>query len=474
MRIQRLVGTALGTTLLFVAAVPGAVAAPASPTGLDSAGLDSAGLHRAGLRETLDAVHEAGMYGTYASVRDGRERWTGASGLADVDTGREVTPNMRHRVGSISKTFTAVAIMQQVERGRIRLDAPVTDYVPELFEGSGTDGDARERGDAVTVRMLLNHTSHIGDYVLGAFPSLAQNSTASLDEHRFRSISPRELIRLGLMAPATGRPGAQPGRYSNTNYVVAGLILEKVTGRQASTYISRNVIDRAGLRHTSYPRTAYIKGPHSRMYESFYGLIDPPRDYSVYDMSWAYTAGAIVSTTDDLNRFYRQLLTGDLVRRSSLAEMRRTVPVEIAPGVAIDYGLGIYTLDLPGCGRFWGHDGGVFGAGTLSLTSADGERQLSMGWNLMKYQRLNADGTALEPSPIDDAIEAHVAEALCPALEEPGTGSGAEAGDGSGSGSGSGSDSGSGSGSGAGMKSRFAAGDAWRILPDGLLGRTLP
>ncbi|MDX3671751.1 serine hydrolase domain-containing protein [Streptomyces europaeiscabiei] len=443
MRIKRLVGTALGTTLLLVTAAPTVSAAPGAkgpspaPTGLD----------RAELRDTLDAIHEAGMYGTYSSARDGRERWTGASGLADVDTGRKVTPNMRHRIGSISKTFTSVAIMQQVERGRISLDAPVTDYVPELFDGSGAD---RERGDAITVRMLLNHTSHIGDYVLGAFPSLKQNSTTSLDEGRFRSIRPRELVRLGLAADATGSPGALPGSYSNTNYVVAGLILEKVTRQKASTYITRNVIERAGLDNTSYPRTPYIRGPHARMYESFYGLIDPPRDYSVYDMSWAYTAGAIVSTTDDLNRFYRKLLTGGgLVGRASLAEMQRTVPVEVAAGAAIDYGLGIYTLDLPGCGRFWGHDGGVFGAGTISLTSADGKRQLSLGLNLMKYQRLNEAGTELEPSPIDEAINIHVVEGLCPALgtgEEPGAGSGAA------------------------LKSRIAAADTGRILPDGLVG----
>ncbi|UUU23618.1 serine hydrolase domain-containing protein [Streptomyces sp. DSM 40750] len=438
MRIKRLVGTALGTTLLLVTAVP---AVSAAPRDVDTAPAP-AGLDREGLRGTLDAIHEAGMYGTYASVREGRERWTGASGLADVDTGREVTANMRHRVGSISKTFTSVAILQQVERGRISLDAPVTDYVPELFDGTAAD---RERGDAITVRMLLNHTSHIGDYVLGAFPSLAQNSTASLDEERFRSISPGELVRLGLAADATGRPGAQPGAYSNTNYVIAGLILEKVTGQKASTYLTRHVIDRAGLRHTSFPRTPYIKGPHPKMYESFYGLIDPPRDYSVYDMSWAYTAGAIVSTTDDLNRFYRKLLAGDLVGRASLAEMQRTVPVGLAPGAAIDYGLGIYTLELPGCGRFWGHDGGVFGAGTISLTRADGGRQLSMGWNLMKYQRLNEDGTALEPSPIDEAINGHLVEALCPTPE-------------------------AGSGAGTELKSRTAVGDAGRILPDGLLG----
>ncbi|MER6156936.1 serine hydrolase domain-containing protein [Streptomyces sp. NPDC001868] len=438
MRIKHLVGTALGTTLLLVTAAPTVSAAPGTaakaPTGLD----------RTGLRNTLDAIHEAGMYGTYSSARDGRERWTGAAGLADVDTGRKVKPNMRHRVGSISKTFTSVAIMQQVERGRISLDAPVTDYVPELFDGSDAD---RERGDAITVRMLLNHTSHIGDYILGAFPSLLQNSTSSLDEHRFRSIGPGELVRLGLAADATGSPGALPGSYSNTNYVVAGLILEKVTGKKASTYITRDVIDRAGLDDTSYARTPHIKGPHPKMYESFYGLIDPPRDYSVYDMSWAYTAGAIVSTTDDLNRFYRKLLTGGLVSRASLAEMQRTVPMEVAPGATIDYGLGIFSLDLPGCGRFWGHNGAVFGAGTISLTSGDGRRQLSMGWNLMKYERLNEAGTAFEPSPINDALDVHLIEALCPTAGE-----------------------GAAAGSGAPLTSGIAAADVRRIFPDGLPG----
>ncbi|WP_159770349.1 serine hydrolase domain-containing protein [Streptomyces sp. HM190] len=414
MRVKRLVGTAVGTTLLMFTAVPTASAttsgAPGRPAARDA-------LDRTALRGTLDALHEAGMYGAYSAVREDRDRWRGASGLADVDTGRAVTPDMRHRVGSVSKTFTAVAILQQVERGRISLDAPVTRYVPDLFPGAD-----RQRGDAITVRMLLNHTSHLGDYVLGAFPSLARNSTASLDEHRFRTIRPRELVTLGLAAPATGRPGAQPGSYSNTNYVVAGLILEKVTGRPAATYLTRHVIDRAGLHHTAFPRTPYIEGPHAKMYESFHGLIDPPRDYSVYDMSWGYTAGALTSTMDDLNRFYRQLLTGKLISRASLAEMQRTVPVQVGPGVAVDYGLGVYTLEIPGCGRFWGHDGAVFGAGTLSLTRADGERQLSLGFTLMKYQRVNEEGTELEPSPIDDALNVHVATALCGA---PGTGEGA-------------------------------------------------
>jgi D-alanyl-D-alanine carboxypeptidase len=406
----RIVGTVLGTTLLMGVASPAApaMAAPTAAVAVTDTGSSTIGtsttrsLDRAALGGTLGAVHEAGMYGVYSSVRAGGERWTGASGVADVDTGRPVRPGMRQRVGSISKTFTAVAVLQQVERGRISLDAPVGTYLPDLVPG--------ERGRQITVRMLLNHTSGIGDYVLGAFPSLARGSAASLDEERFRSIRPEELVRLGLAAPATGRPGELPGSYSNTNYVIAGLLLEKVTGQDPAAYITRDVIDRAGLRHTSYPRTPFIKGPHPKMYESFYGLIDPPRDYSVYDMSWASTAGSIISTTDDLNRFYRALLRGRLLSAASLDEMLRTVPVS-----GLDYGLGIYSVDLPGCGRFWGHDGAVFGAGTLALTSRDGGRQIALGWNLMKYQRLTDDGSGVEPSPIDDALSAHVLRALCPA-----------------------------------------------------------
>ncbi|MGW4235755.1 serine hydrolase domain-containing protein [Streptomyces sp. NPDC004749] len=417
MRKAGFVGAAISTVLVMTTLAPAAAATvrgPAAPAAGASASETrgpaapaSRALDPKALRTTLDAVTAAGMYGTYSSVRDGGRSWTGASGLADVDTGRPVEPGMRHRVGSISKTFTAVALLQQVERGRIDLDAPVADHLPDLLPPG--------LGSTVTVRMLLNHTSGIGDYVLGAFPSLAENSTASLDEERFRSIAPEELIRLGLKAPATGAPGERFS-YSNVNYVIAGLLLEKVTGQDARTYITRDVIRRAGLRDTTYPRTPYISGPHARMYESFYGLIDPPRDYSVYDMSWASTAGSIVSTTDDLNRFYRALLGGELIGPAALTEMLRTVPAG-----GIQYGLGIYAMDLP-CGRFWGHDGAVFGAGTIALSSRDGAKQLALGWNLMKYQRLNPDGT-LEPSPIDQALNGHIFQALCPAGGGGGTAS---------------------------------------------------
>ncbi|GAA3813658.1 serine hydrolase domain-containing protein [Sphaerisporangium flaviroseum] len=396
--VRRLVTAfGIGTMLLTWASVttPATAQTISAPAG--------ASLDRTALNGTLHAIHEAGMYGTYSSVRDARAKWQGAAGVADVRTGKPVHPGMLHRVGSISKTFTAVAVLQQVARGRVELDAPIGRYLPDLVTGA--------RGQAITVRMLLNHTSGLGDHIVGAFPSLLQGSTASLDDNRFRTFQPEELVRLGLAAPAAGEPG-QRWSYSNTNYVIAGLLLKKVTGTDAETYITRNVIRKAGLKDTSFPRTPFIPGPHSRAYESFYGLIDPPRDYSVYNMSWIYTAGAVVSTMNDLNTFYRALLGGELLDAQRFAEMVRTVPVTDERGnVLFNYGLGIYAQDLP-CGRFWGHDGAVFGSGTISLSSPDGKRQLSIGINLMKYQTVDENG-AIQVHPIDIALSTHLLQALC-------------------------------------------------------------
>ncbi|MFE2011511.1 serine hydrolase domain-containing protein [Streptomyces sp. NPDC059491] len=358
----------------------------------------------------MDDVRRAGVPGVFGEVRDGGQVWRGASGVADVETGRPVRASMRQRVGSVTKTFTAVAVMQQVERGRIRLDAPIGDYLPGLVPG--------ERGRRITVRMLLNHTSGIPDYLpyafpsLRAFPSLPDVSAESLDDNRFHRFRPAELVAMGLAAPPTGEPGGPVGVYSNSNYLLLGELLEHVTGTPAEEYITRHVIRPAGLRHTAFPDGPRIEGPHSRMYEAFYGVVDPPRDYSVYDMSWVGTGAALVSTMADLNRFYSALLAGRLVSASSLAEMRRTVPVRALDGSTIDYGLGLHRFTLPGCGTFWGHDGTVWGAGTMTMTSPDGRRQMSVAVNLARWNLPDASGRP-QPHPIDGALVTLYRTALC-------------------------------------------------------------
>lgn len=355
------------------------------------------------LKAAIDKVHDAGMPGVIAEVRDGEHVWSSAAGVADVSTGRPVTPDMLHRVGSITKTFTAAAVLQQVENGQIGLDTPIGHYLPRLVPG--------ERGATVTVRMLLNHTSGLAEYLpyaypsLKAFPLLAKTSPESLDDNRYTRFHPAELIEMGVTAPAVGTPGATPGIYSNTNYLLLCQLLEHVTGATAEKCITQNVIERAGLRDTELPSGPHIDGPHSQMYEAWFGMIDPPRDYSVYDMSWVGPAASLISTVTDLNRFYGLLLAGEIISASSLAQMQCTVPVISFEGKKIDYGLGLHKMEIPGHGVFWGHDGTVWGAGAISMTKADGKRQMSVMVNLMRWNKLDFLGKP-QRHPIDDALSA--------------------------------------------------------------------
>ncbi|WP_225800825.1 serine hydrolase [Streptomyces sp. NK15101] len=353
------------------------------------------------LEAAVENVHRAGVPGLFAEVRAGDRVWRGAAGVADVATGRPVTADMRHRVGSITKTFTAAAVLQLAEAGRIGLDAPIGRYLPKLVPG--------ERGDAITVRMLINHTSGLAEYLpyaypsLKAFPVVADTRPDSLDDLRFTRFDPVELVGLGVAAPSVGVPGGAPGVYSNTNYLLLGLLLEQVTGTTAEQYITRNVIERAGLRDTELPTGPYVDGPHSQMYEAWFGMIDPPRDYSVYDMSWTGLAGSLISTVADLNRFYRLLLAGEIVSPSSLAQMRHTGPVVSHAGTTIDYGLGLYPMEEPGQVTFWGNGGTVWGAGTLAMIRADGERQMAVAVNTQRWNRLDSSGKP-QPHPIDEAL----------------------------------------------------------------------
>lgn len=409
-RRTRLAATGTAVVLALLAPATAATAAPAAPSSpAATAAAHHTGLDREALARTLEKLHDAGMPGAYSAVRDGAASWQGASGVADVKTGRPATPQLQHRIGSVTKTFTAVAVLQQVGEGRIELDAPIGRYLPDLVPG--------ERGRKITVRMLLNHTSGIADYAYALW-----KKPEDLETQRLHRWDPRELVRLALAAPPTGKPG-EAHHYANANYVLAGLLLQKVTGQAPEKYISDHVIRKAGLRHTHFPRSARLTGPHSKMYEALFGLFDPPREFSVYDMSWAGTAGSLVSTMDDLNQFYRSLLTGKLIGQAELRQMKTTVPTG-TPGMR--YGLGLLSWDWP-CGQFWGHNGLVPGSETMSLSSADGSRQFSLGTNLTRYNELDANGQP-KLHPIDYAKEDLYAQALCsttpkrtPALPTPPT-----------------------------------------------------
>jgi D-alanyl-D-alanine carboxypeptidase len=368
----------LATATVLVAPAGAAVAAP-----------DDRG---AALQERLDAVHAAGMPGTFAEVRDGRRTWTPAAGVADVATGAPVTDGMRHRIGSITKTFVATTVLQLAGEHRIALDAPIGRYVPRLVPA--------DLGRQVTVRMLLNHTSGIGNYT-----SVLIKTPEDLIAMGETTYTPRDLIRLGLSAGPTNAPGAAFS-YSNTNYVLAGQIIEKVTGHSYRTEISRRILRPLGLRDTYFEGTdPDIRGPHMHAYVPW--IDGELRDFTHYNMSWGSSAGEMVSTAHDLNVFYRALLTGRLLSRPLLAQMQTTIPDDPAHPEAGGYGLGLYSIQLP-CGLFWGHDGGTVGHQTVSWHSADGTVQMTFAQNMAFYQT-----SPTEPHPIDVADAEFFVAALC-------------------------------------------------------------
>ena len=178
-----------------------------------------------------------------------------------------------------------------------------------------------------------------------------------------------------------------------------------MTGRDPADEITTRIIRPLGLGDTYFPGTdPVIRGPHAGAYFALLGV----RDLSEYNMSWAWMAGALVSTTDDLNDFFRALLGGRLLSPALLAQMRTTVPFDPALPDAGGYGLGIYWAATP-CGPVWGHDGAVIGHITMSLHLPDGHsRQSSFAMNLSHYQ------VPGEPHPIDLAWMQFFVTALCP------------------------------------------------------------
>ena len=164
--------------------------------------------------------------------------------------------------------------------------------------------------------------------------------------------------------------------YSDTNYILLGMIIQKVTGRSPVTEISRRILVPLGLHDTSFPLTSkQIPAPYAHGY---YGSLDAT---NLVSPSIAWTAGAMISTVDDVARFYRALLDGRLLPPAQQRELLATIPVnDTGELFAEHYGLGIYSVQLS-CGTAWGHDGGIIGFKAFAYTSPDGNRQAVIVYN---------------------------------------------------------------------------------------------
>ncbi|MFG2286670.1 serine hydrolase domain-containing protein [Streptomyces sp. NPDC048595] len=299
-------------------------------------------------------VHTDGLPAALASVknREGRTR-TYTAGVGDLATGSKVPRDGQVRIGSNTKTFVAVVVLQLVGEKKIGLDAPVDTYLPGLVRGEGIDGRR------ITVRQLLQHTSGLPDY----------EKYVEDDILRHRYFDPHDLLDIALRHRAESAPGAT-WQYSNTNYVLAGLIVQKVTGRPLAEEVDKRVVKRIGLRHTSFPAPGdmAIGEPHPKGYHRD-AAGAPLRDVTEIDPSAGWAAGQMISTNSDLNRFYSALLAGRLLPPAQLSQMRTTVPIG---DTGAGYGLGLMSRPLSCGGVYWGHGGDITGYETRGGVTDDG------------------------------------------------------------------------------------------------------
>lgn len=328
---------------------------PSSAAQAPGSGADS--LRKGVERLVTDDKFPAALAATVA--RDGRTR-NYTVGVADLKTGAKAPVDGQVRAGSNTKTFTATVVLQLVGEGKVNLDAPIEQYLPNLLRGEGIDGRN------ITVRQLLQHTSGLPNYT-------NRMLEAVFGTGRHTYYEPRDLIDLALAQKAEFAPGTS-WAYSNTNYIVAGLLIEKVTGRPLAEQITKRVIDRIGLRHTYFPgvgdesiREAHPQGYHSPKPGA------PLEDVTKLDPSWGWAAGQLISTPSDLNRFFSALLGGKLLGPAQLAQMRTTVNVDgpgWSPGTR--YGLGVTSAPLSCGGFMWGHGGDTPGYHTSAGATDDG------------------------------------------------------------------------------------------------------
>jgi D-alanyl-D-alanine carboxypeptidase len=315
------------------------------------------------LQAQVGAVLRTGAVGVLAEVTGPRGSVYATAGVADTANRAPVRGDDEFRVGSATKTFVATVVLQLVAEHRLSLDDTVAHWLPGVVSGNGNDGGR------ITIRELLQHTSGLYNYA-DDFPELA--STAAFEAGRYTTYTPEQLVAIAMRHKPDFAPGTS-WEYSDTNYVLVGMVIEKVTGHTWQQEVSKRIIQPLGLDHTIAPDTdPSIPGPHLHGYSSFGS--GPAIDVTSANMTYASSSGAMISTASDLNRFHQALLGGRLLPAAELAEMETTVPAHefdsLWPGAR--YGLGLIWLPLSCGGGIYSHGGDVPGYTTLDGTTPDG------------------------------------------------------------------------------------------------------
>lgn len=361
----------------------------------------------AALQREADALLDLGAPGVLATLVTPDEEITVRSGYGDVaeDTdavGRGVPGRQLHQAVRGDGAAPAGG------EGALDLEDSVEDWLPGLVAGEGIDGSA------ITVRQLLQHTSGLPEYLLGLPEMFTEEGFGPAQDAEY---TPEELIALAVAQPPAFAPG-EGWQYSNTNYVLAGMIIEQVTGNSWQQEVRERIVEPLGLSGTSVPTGGEqgLPEPHARGYARFVvdmtgetPVFGDPLDVTELNPDVPGAAGAIVTTTEDANTFLRALLGGELLGEAQLALMKETVPApELeASWPEAEYGLGLMRLPLE-CGDVWAHQGDIQGFMTRDGVTEDGTRSVAVSVNT---NVLLPEGDT--PMPEGDATRALIENALC-------------------------------------------------------------
>lgn len=336
-----------------------------------------------------DTVADGFVPGAVLSVSmPGYLPWSGASGVADRQRDLPMQPDTLVRIGSVTKMFTAAVVLQLAQEGKIDLDAPIGVWLPDIVQFA----------DTTTVRQLLSHRSGIFDYLEDPqfYVEAYQNP-----QHTY---TPGELVAMVDQLGAAFKPGtAGAWKYASTNYVILGMLVEKVTGRPLAQEMRRRIFDPLKLTHTFFAPNDAIEGALAE------GYIDASNRADV-SMTFVYATGNIISTADDLRRFADNLLGGRLLSPATRTMMATLVDTGGAYGMPeLQYGLGLMGARLnvgprpDGTRRpdeastVLGHIGGIAGfrsavwwAPESSVTIALGLNQADIDPNLLARDVMKA------------------------------------------------------------------------------------
>ena len=302
------------------------------------------------LAAQLDSVIEAriaamGVPGAIVRLDiPGQISYDRAFGVADTATGVPMNIDDHTRIGSVTKTFTGTALLQLVDQGRVRLSDPISQYV-----------DGVPSGDVITLDMLGRMRSGLPDYSeTDTFLNRVYTELPSGPDAF--ATTPQELVQAAFRKPMEFPPGTEY-KYCNTNAVLLGMVVEKVTGLAFGDYLQQNIFDPLGLTATSYPPNGLMPDPYAHGYtEAPDGTVF---DASLWNPSWADAAGQIVSNAADTKTWAAALGRGTLLRPDTQAQ-RVSAAAEVAPGVEYDFAM--FTTH-----GWLGHNGDIPGYATVAV-----------------------------------------------------------------------------------------------------------